>query len=119
MSRILITIVYSSLIICGVVAILGSPSPTLERQGGDVVTLVWSSLCVIAGCGGIASTWRRSRTWEILSALIGASASGAWAASLILQGINAGTLNTASAACMGVALTALLAFRARRLGGGT
>jgi len=116
-NKTLIMIVYMSLIICGVIAILGAPSPTLERQGGDAITIVWSSLCVAAGCVGTVSAWWRSRVWEVFAALSGAVASFAWTVSLVLQGANAGSLSTASAACMGTALTALLAYRARRLSG--
>jgi len=107
--------VYVSLATCGVIAFLGSPSPTLERQGGVVVTPVWASLCIVAGCVGLVSIWRHSKTGEILGALLGASAVAAWTASLILQGVRAGTWNTASAACMGMAFTALLIYRARRI----
>lgn len=120
MNRALVMMVYATLVICGVIAIIGFPSPALEKQGGGVLTLIWSSLCVVAGCVGIVSASRRLRPWwEILAALIGASAAGTWTASLILQGVGTETLDVASATCMGAALTALLVHRARRLGGKT
>jgi hypothetical protein len=110
----LIVIIYVSIFACGVIAILGAPLPALIRQGGGVVTVAWGSLCVIAGCMGLVNLWLRARQWEILAALIGASATLTWTASLILQAIDVRSLNTVSAACMGTTLTALLAHRAWR-----
>lgn len=112
MGRWLVMVAYACLIACGVITLLGAPSPTFERQGGGALTLTWGSLCVIAGCVAVVSAVRRARPWEILGALFGASAVAGWVGSLILQGVKAQTLNTASATCMGTALTALLAYRA-------
>ena len=113
--RALVLIAYSSLIICGVIALSGAPSPTLARQGGGLITPMWASLCVIAGLLGDFGALRRSLIWELPGAWLGALASLVWTLSLILQGIDLRSLNTASAACMGIALTALLVHRARRI----
>lgn len=113
--RVLLTVVYGSQIACGAIGVLGDPSPTLERQGGVLLTLVWSSLCVLAGVIGLCGGWMHRRPWELLGALIGASASAAWAASLIIQAVKTASWDPVTAICMGLAFTSLLAYRASRV----
>jgi hypothetical protein len=115
-SRLLVIVIYVSILTCGAIVLLGlgASAPAMTQQGGALLTALWGSLCVIAGCVGLVNLWLRARQWEILAALIGASATLTWTASLILQAIDVRSLNTVSAACMGTTLTALLAHRAWR-----
>lgn len=113
--RALITIAYLSLVVCGAIAIAGAPSPTLARQGGGLITPIWALLCVVAGLAGSYGAWRRVLFWELAGAWLGALSALVWTLSLILQGISTKSLTTASAACMGSALTALFVYRASRI----
>lgn len=106
-----LVLAYLALLACGVLALLIDPSPTVKRQGGNTFATVIAVVYVTAGLLGLYGRIRNSPLPELCGAGLGATASLVWTAALFIQAVRTGSPTPLTAGCLGLTLTALLAYR--------
>jgi hypothetical protein len=115
-----LTSAYLLIMTCGVLVFAAAPSTSLSQQGGYLIVVVWALLCLLGGLLGTVGLLFRRVPMELFGAGLGASASLTWGAALVLQAVRMASTVPLTAACLAVALTALLvqrwvdAWRSRR-----
>lgn len=98
--------------IAGISAIQ-TPSVSLEKQGGLIIIVAWSSCCILGMVMGLAGFLLRRIILEILGVGLLTAASLTWAVAVILQAMS-GTntvARTVTAICLALIVAALLAQR--------
>lgn len=107
-------IAYTFLGVCAVLVLVqGIASPSLIRQGGEVVVTVWGVLCAVATLGGLLGITLQNGVYEIIGLGMTASANTAFMGALILQWITTGDRATLPATCMIGFVTFLCVHRIR------
>lgn len=104
-------VAYGAMLACGLLALLADPSPTVRRQGGNTFATVLAVVYVAAGALAIVGRLRKRPLIELLGAGLAATASLVWTGALVAQAVNNHDRAPLTAACIGLALTALFAYR--------
>jgi hypothetical protein len=96
---------------CGLLALVVAPTRSISEQGGGVTVIAWSAACLVGGVAGLLGVLLHWRVVEVFGSFLGAIASLAWVAALVLQAINTGEPLAISAACMIAIIPVLMARR--------
>jgi hypothetical protein len=104
-------VAYLALLACGLLALIIDPSPTVKRQGGNTFATVIGVVYMTAGLLGLYGRIRNSPLPELFGAGLGATASLVWTAALFIQAVRTHSATPLTAGCLGLTLTALLAYR--------
>lgn len=106
-----LTLAYLALLACGLLALIVDPSPTVKRQGGNTFATVIAVVYMAAGSLGLYGRIRNSPLPELFGAGLGATASLVWTGALFIQAVRTASPTPLTAACLGLTLIALLAYR--------
>lgn len=98
-------VAYALFATSGLLALTGT-SPVLLKQGGHIIAVAWGVFCLTGSLLGFVGLLRRNTVIELVGDTLGASATLTWAAALIMQAHDDGSIGPLTAACLAGVLVA-------------
>lgn len=104
-------VAYGMFVTAGVLGLTSTPSPTLQRQGGVIILVAWSIICLIGGVTALTGLFGRWPVIEFIGLGLCSVASLTWVSALVLQAVHTASTVPLTAAFLAGTTTALLAQR--------